>query len=80
MTNSDTQALCQNYVSRVKLFVNAGEPESCNRDLSTRRLDSVKQQHNPKRAIGILLRTGVAGAGGVGVQSALGDHFRNICR
>jgi len=38
MTNSDTQALCQNYVSRVKLFVNAGEPESCNRDLSTRRL------------------------------------------
>jgi hypothetical protein len=41
---------------------------------------SVKQQHHPIRAVGILLGPGVAGAGGVGVQSALGDHFRDIRR
>jgi len=79
MTNSDTQALCQNLVFSVKLFLNAGEPESCNRDGSTRRLHSVEQQHHPIGAVGIFLRPRIAGAGGVGVQSALGDHFRNIC-
>ena len=36
---------------------------------------SVKHQHHPVRAVGILLRTRVAGAGRVGVQPTLGDHF-----
>lgn len=38
----------------------------------------VENQHDPIRAIGILLSAGVAGAGGVGLESALGDHFGDV--
>src|SRR5690348_7342514 len=43
-------------------------------------LPSIENQNYPIRACGICLSAGITGAGGVGAQSTLGDHFRNIRR